>query len=148
MNDRCKKYCGFVSSPVGTRLRARFRKDCRENPPKLVKIGETNQYEIIQSYKDSCDISKLVARAAAGDISVLQRVQGIYSDISNVPQTMTELMNLGVLSAAAWDLLNPDIKAKFENEEAFKDALLSGNLSAFSSTVEDIHSDPVEGGAQ
>lgn len=148
MNDRCKKYCGSGSSPVGSRLRSRFRKDCRENPPKLVKIGETNQYEIIQSYKDSCDISKLVARAVAGDISVLQRVQGIYSDISNVPQTMTELMNLGVLSATAWDLLNPDIKAKFENEEAFKDALLSGNLSAFSPTVENIHSDPVEGGAQ
>lgn len=134
MNDRNRLYgCPGVSAPVGSRLRARYRKDCRENPPKLVKVGETDQYAVIQSYKDSCDIGRIVQRAIAGDTSVLRRVQGVYTDSTYLPQTMTELMNLGIIAADAWNNLNPDIKAKFQNEEDFKNALLNGDLSRFTS---------------
>lgn len=134
MNDRNRRYgCPGVSSPVGSRIRARYRKDCRANPPKLVKVGETDQYAYIQSFKDSCDIARIVERAVAGDTTVLQRVQGVYSDATNLPQTMTELMNLGIIAADAWNNLNPDIKAKFQNEEDFRNALLNGDLSRFTS---------------
>lgn len=134
MNDRNRRYGSPpVCAPVGSRIRARYRKDCRSNPPKLVKVGETDQYAVIQSFKDSCDIARLVERAVAGDATVLQRVQGVYTDASDLPQTMTELMNLGIIAGDAWDNLNPDLKAKFQNEEDFKNALLNGDLSRFTS---------------
>lgn len=132
MNERNRRYGNpGGSAPVGSRIRSRYRKDCRENPPKLVKVGETDQYAVIQSFKDSCDIARIVERAMAGDTSVLQRVQGVYTDVTALPETMTELMNLGIIAADAWDRLNPDIKAKFESEEDFKNALVNGDLSRF-----------------
>lgn len=132
MNERNRRYGNpGGSSPVGSRIRPRYRKDCRENPPKLVKVGETDQYAFVQSFKDSCDIARIVERAMAGDVTVLQRVQGVYTDVTALPETMTELMNLGIIAADAWDKLNPDIKANFESEEDFKNALINGDLSRF-----------------
>lgn len=140
MNERNRRYGnprGF--SPVGSRVRARYRKDCRENPPKLVRVGETDQYAFIQSFKDSCDIARIAERALAGDITVLQRVQGVYTDVTALPENMTELMNLGIIAVDAWNNLNSDIKSRFENEEDFKNALINGDLSRFA---------PVESEAQ
>lgn len=132
MNERNRRYGNTRGcAPVGSRIRPRYRKDCRENPPKLVKVGETDQYAFIQSFKDSCDIARIVERAMSGDLTVLQRVQGVYTDTTALPETMTELMNLGIVAADAWDKLNPDIKSKFESEEDFKNALLNGDLSRF-----------------
>lgn len=133
MNERYRRYrssCG--SAPVGSRIRPRYRKDCRENPPKLVKVGETDQYAFIQSFADSCDLARIVERAASGDLTVLQRVQGVYTDVSALPETMTDLMNLGIIGKDAWDRLSDEVKAKFENEEDFKNALLTGDLSRLS----------------
>ena len=135
MNERCRMYrSSRGSTPVGSRMRSRYRKDCRENPPKLIKVGETDQYSFIQSFKDSCDIGRIVERAIAGDTSVLQRVQGVYTDCTDVPATMTELMNLGIIGKNAWDNLPDDVKAKFENEEDFRNALLNGDLSRLDAT--------------
>ena len=135
MNERVRMYRSFRgSAPVGCRVRSRYRKDCRENPPKLVKVGETDQYGFIQSFKDSCDLGRIVERAMAGDTSVLQRVQGIYTDCTDVPSTMTELMNLGIIGKNAWDNLPDEVKAKFQNEEDFRNALLNGDLSRFDAT--------------
>lgn len=132
MNERNRRYGNSGgAAPVGSRVRPRYRKDCRENPPKLVKVGETDQYAFIQSFKDSCDIARIVERAMAGDTTVLQRVQGVYTDVTALPETMTELMNLGIIAADAWDKLNPDFKAKFESEEDFKNALVNGDFSRF-----------------
>lgn len=132
VNERNRRYGNpGGSAPVGSRIRPRYRKDCRETPPKLVKVGETDQYSFIQSFKDSCDIARIVERAMAGDSSVLQRVQGVYTDVTAMPETMTELMNLGIIAADAWDNLNPDIKAKFDSEEDFKNALLNSDLARF-----------------
>ena len=143
MNERNRLYGsrrGFA--PVGSRMRPRYRKDCRENPPKLVKVGETDQYGFIQSFKDSCDIGRIVERAIAGDSSVLQRVQGVYTDCSDVPATMTELMNLGIIGKNAWDNLSEEVKAKFENEEDFRNALLNGDLSRFDAMESSLDATP------
>lgn len=75
----------------------------------------------------------------AGDITVLQRVQGVYTDVTALPENMTELMNLGIIAVDAWNNLNSDIKSRFENEEDFKNALINGDLSRFA---------PVESEAQ
>lgn len=141
MNERCRKYRsvrGYTS--VGDRIRAKFVKDCSVNPPQLKKVGETDQYSLIQSYKDECDINRLVARYQAGDTSVLQRVQGLFYDATELPTEQTEMMNLAVVAREAWDNLPNDVKSKFNNDkEIFINAL-------FSSPVDGIVSESVPEG--
>lgn len=147
MNERCRRYSSSSgTAPTGSRIRSRYRKDCRENPPKLVKVGETDQYAFIQSFADSCDIARIVERAASGDLAVLQRVQGVYTDVSALPETMTELMNLGIIGKDAWDKLSPEVKEKFADEEDFKNALLAGDLSRLAQQEDSPAPTEIEGG--
>lgn len=57
---------------------------------KLEQIGERRSYDLIQSYKQETDINYLVQRYMSGDTSILQRVQGLYTDISDAPETLIE----------------------------------------------------------
>ncbi len=57
---------------------------------KLEQVGERRSYELIQSYKQDTDINYLVQRYMSGDTSVLQRVQGLYTDISDAPESLIE----------------------------------------------------------
>lgn len=56
----------------------------------LEQVGERRSYELIQSYKQETDINYLVQRYMSGDTSVLQRVQGLYTDISEAPESLIE----------------------------------------------------------
>lgn len=127
MNDRVRMYASSRGScPVGSRIRGKFVKDYSTNPPSLRKVGDTDQYSVIQSFKDECDIQRIVARYQAGDTSVLQRVQGFYYDASQLSQDQTEMMNLSVLARDSWENLSADVKVKFNNDkEAFVNALFA-----------------------
>lgn len=56
----------------------------------LEQVGERRSYELIQSYKQETDINYLVQRYMSGDTSVLQRVQGLYTDITDAPESLIE----------------------------------------------------------
>ena len=56
----------------------------------LVKIGQSNLYDQIQSHRDSVDIYKILERYAAGDLDVLEQAHGQYIDITNAPKTLAE----------------------------------------------------------
>lgn len=126
MNDRCKGYYSHAGvSPAGRRTRDKFIKDRSTNPPTLRKVGEEDQYGIIQSFKDECDIQRIVARAQAGDASVLQRVQGLYFDSTVIPSDPTEVMQSGTVLNNAWENLTPEQRAEYVTKEAFVNALLN-----------------------
>ena len=57
---------------------------------KLEQVGERRSYELIQSYKQETDINYLVQKYMSGDTSVLQRVQGLYTDITDAPESLIE----------------------------------------------------------
>ena len=132
MNERCKHYRYFIGvSPCGSGIRGTFVKDISTNPPTLKKVGETDQYAITQSFKDECDINRIIARYQAGDISVLSRVQGLYSDFTGFPSDPTEMMQLGSLANSAWENLDSEIKLKFNNDKSvFVDTVLNGSIEA------------------
>lgn len=56
----------------------------------LEQVGERRSYELIQSYKQESDINYLVQRYMSGDTSVLHRVQGLYTDITDAPESLIE----------------------------------------------------------
>ncbi len=125
MNERVRNYnSGRGVSNPGRPTRDKFIKDSSTNPPTLRKVGETDQYGLIQSFADECDVNRIIARFEAGDTSVLQRVQGLYYDATGIPSEPTEAMNLGVLARDAWDNLSDEMKAKFNyDKETFINAL-------------------------
>ena len=52
----------------------------------LEKVGETDQYEMIQSYRDQVDLKQMIQRAmASGDYSAFEG-QGSYGDFVGMPK--------------------------------------------------------------
>lgn len=126
MHDRARLYNHNQSyCPCGSGERDRYVKDLSEIPPRLKKVGTTNQQALIQSYADECDVNRIVARYEAGDISVLGRVQGIYADVTGYPDNSIEALNLGNTVKSLWDNLSLEEQAKYGSQEAFVNALVS-----------------------
>lgn len=82
--------------------------------PYLVKDGETNVYEIIQSHKEECDINLMMQRFAAGDTSVVRK-DAKYIDTSELPTTIHEYFNLMNAQREKFNALPVAIKQAFDN---------------------------------
>lgn len=126
MNDRGNLYRSRNSGcPCGSPIRDRFIKDTTQNPPRLKKIGTTDQQALIQSYADECDINRIIARYEAGDSSVLARVQGLYTDTTVYPDNAVAALNLSNKVKQMWESLPLEEQAKFGTQEAFVDAVVN-----------------------
>lgn len=53
--------------------------------PHLIPVGTYDLYDVIQSFKDECDLGKIFQRYANGDVMALNKRQGVYADISDLP---------------------------------------------------------------
>ncbi len=82
----------------------------------LVESGKENTDLMIQSYADSCDISIILANAANGDLSGLNKVRGMYGDFTECPKTYAEFLQLQIDSNKMFDKLPPDVKKQFDND--------------------------------
>lgn len=81
----------------------------------LYETGSVNIYDEIQSHKDSVDINVILSRYTNGDLSALNRVQGVYGDFTNMPKTYAEMLN--TVNAARYDFerLPLEIREKFDH---------------------------------
>lgn len=80
---------------------------------KLVESGREDLYAFIQSHKDSVDLHKIMERFQNGDVSVLQRVQGVFGDFSEMPKTYAELLNVTLEAESTFASLPLEIREKF-----------------------------------
>lgn len=63
-----------------------------ERDPKKVLAGKRDLQEEIESYRDDCDIYKILAKvAASGDTSFLNRKVGTFADLAHLPDNMNDL---------------------------------------------------------
>lgn len=62
--------------------------------PHLVPTGTFDLYEVIQSFRDECDLGMIFQRYANGDVMALNKRQGVYADISEMPQDIFVAANL------------------------------------------------------
>lgn len=149
MNERVSRYLsnrGFTA--CGRPTRDRFVKDSSANPPTLKKVGETDQQALIDSFKNECDVERIVARFQAGDASVLQRAQGLFYDATNFANEFTEQMNVAALAKQFWENASDEARSQFGSLEAYIDAFVKSNLPDQPSSdeaPEEVSSD--EGGA-
>lgn len=59
----------------------------------VIKKGVEDIYQTIQADKMLCDINFIVKKFTLGDTSVLERVQGIYGDFTDMPKNHHEALN-------------------------------------------------------
>lgn len=81
----------------------------------LKVTGKHDIYMDIQADALSCDINVLISKYKAGDTEALNKVQGVYSDISGFPDNISEVYNLILDAQDHFESLDPAIKAKFDN---------------------------------
>ncbi|UPW41000.1 internal scaffolding protein [Sigmofec virus UA08Rod_5824] len=113
--DRGVQEC-FWSDP-GSRIHQLYRTTfSKDGVLDLVPDGEEDVYVLIQSHAASTDIKLILDRYFSGDPAALARVQGVYADLSEVPDNYHEAMQ--IIDNARKDFLTlpPEIKAKFGND--------------------------------
>lgn len=105
-----------IVSPSGDAIKEEFvgRYD-KLGRIELISNGETDMYSFIQSHADSVDINVLMERYKNGDTAALQRVQGIYTDVTNMPRTMADLLNLVKDGEDTFKSLDVDVRAAFNH---------------------------------
>ncbi len=122
MSERFPLSCSRprVCTPVGNALEVVHRLvRPPHGAPYLEEAGTQDLQSLIQSFKDECDIQKLVQRYEAGDFTVLQRVQGIYTDVSGMPENLTEAFSSLEIARNTFDSLPDDRKSLYDSFESF-----------------------------
>lgn len=67
-------------------------------------------------FKDDCDVNKIWANyVRTGRLDQLQKAKGFYADLTNVPQTYQESLNLVIRTRETFEALPADIRNAFGN---------------------------------
>lgn len=94
-------------------IRTQFR-----NPPQRVKIVfDPDEGRTKQEFKDQCDVNKIWAQyVKTGRLDLLNKAQGFYADLSTMPQSYQESLNLVIKARETFDSLPADIRNLFGND--------------------------------
>lgn len=88
--------------------------------PSLVVVGQTDQYAVIQSFRDECDINVILDRYLMGDVNALQKAQGLYMSALSVPTDLRSALALEKKVEKFYNSLDDKIKSKFKDVNEFK----------------------------
>ena len=103
---------------TGVGSREKISYEARYNPKGQLELhekGKEDWYGYIQSHKDSVDIHVLLERFQRGDVDVLNRVQGFYGDITSMPSTFADALNIVRSSEEFFNSLPVEERAKFNH---------------------------------
>ena len=107
-----ERFYSNVGSPEVTLYVAKVDEDGSID---LVENGKKNLYDEIQSHKDSVDLKLLLQRFNNGETDVLSKVQGTYADLSDMPKTYADMLNLIKKGESDFLSLPVDVRAKFDH---------------------------------
>ena len=79
----------------------------------LKEDGTEDTYAFIQSFAESTDIHAILRRYQNGEVDVLEKVQGFYGDITEMPKTYAEALQRIADSEKVFWSLPVDVRAKF-----------------------------------
>lgn len=82
---------------------------------KLSPAGKEDFHGMIQTFKESTDMSYIISRLANGDTSVI-RSGSSFGDFTNVPNNYAELLQLQIDAKKLYDSLPVEIKKQFDND--------------------------------
>lgn len=112
----------IVPCPEGDRMRddKALVIDIKGNKS-LKKVGETDQYAVIQSYKEGCDIKNLIETyAVTKDTRVFQRKTGsVFGDATVLPKTLVEAHDIFREAESAYNNLSAVDRAQYGDYKSF-----------------------------
>lgn len=71
---------------------------------------------IIDSFRESTEIYNIMARIQAGDVSLLNQKNGFYGDVTEMPKTYAEMLDLMHRGEEFFNKLPVDVKEKYNND--------------------------------
>ncbi len=95
----------------------------------LREDGTENLYDFIQSFAESTDIHAIMRRFENGEVDVLEKVQGFYGDVTEMPKTYAEALQRIADSEKVFMSLPVDVRAKFGH--SFSQFLAASNDADF-----------------
>lgn len=95
----------------------------------LKEDGTENIYDFIQSFAESTDIHAILRRYENGEVDVLEKVQGFYGDLTDMPKTYAEALQRIADSEKVFMSLPVDVRAKFGH--SFAEFLAASNDADF-----------------
>ncbi len=95
----------------------------------LKEDGTENIYDFIQSFAESTDIHAIMRRFENGEVDVLEKVQGFYGDVTEMPKTYAEALQRIADSEKVFMSLPVDVRAKFGH--SFSEFLAASNDADF-----------------
>lgn len=125
-----------VFSNVGSNIKKVYQYRETKEGEELVEIGETDIYKYIQSHADSVDIHKILERCAMiEDYGLLNKVPGIYADITEMPKSLAEAYDQIQNAKDLFNRMPVDIKEKYNNN--FVEFISGLGDTKFNSIVEE-----------
>ncbi len=95
----------------------------------LHEDGTEDLYAFIQSFAESTDIHAIMSRFENGEVDVLEKVQGFYGDVTEMPKTYAEALQRIADSEKVFMSLPVDVRAKFGH--SFSEFLAASNDADF-----------------
>lgn len=108
-----KRFYTNAGSPVKIKKIAKIEKDGMIN---LIDGEKTDFQAYIDSFRDQTDIETIITRFQNGDVAALSKAQGFYADVSDMPKSYSEVLNMVNEGQAAFDKLPTDVKQKFGSD--------------------------------
>ncbi len=119
-----------IQSNVGSPIKQLYSGSYNERGQvELKEDGTENIYDFIQSFAESTDIHAILRRFENGEVDVLEKVQGFYGDVTDMPKTYAEALQRIADSEKVFMSLPVDVRAKFGH--SFSEFLAASNDADF-----------------
>lgn len=106
----------IVNIEPGSGIKDEYQLRVVDGTKTLVKTGQTDLYEYIQSHADSVDIHKILERCALmDDYSPLMRMPAQFMDVSEMPKNLAEAYAAVQDAENFFNRMPTDIKEKYDN---------------------------------
>lgn len=106
----------FVTNP-GEGFKLEYSPIVKDDGTILLEVsGKIDLKQMINSFKDSTDMSYILKQLALGNTDVLVQRQGVYADFSQFPKTYAEVLQLRIDAEKSFYQLPLDIRQKFNND--------------------------------
>lgn len=113
--DRCRSG-KFITNPGSPLHEVKHGEVKEDGTIRLVvdRIEDTDK--IIHSFAASTDIHNIISRIQAGDISLLNQKQGFFGDVTDMPKTYAEMLDLITRGQEFFKRLPAEIKEQYNND--------------------------------
>lgn len=101
-------------APVGDIYAPVYQIELDANGSKIVvEAGQTNLYDKIQSHLEQSKVENVVRRLSVGDTSML-RPEGVYADVTDLPNDLAGMQNLILRVKSEFDKLPLDVRKAYD----------------------------------